>query len=339
MKSWKKWLTALLSVACISATAVGLTACNDGNGGNSSYNSEEESGSDGESSSGETAVKETVSVSVKDDSNNPLVNAQIAVRKGNQTVTTIITDANGNASVELEAGVYSFQLKSDSLPAGFIPDSYTQTLTVATSCSIVFEVEDMNPNGTREKPFACYSNEEGKFEATIPAGTEYFYTASKISGQKITIAQAGIEVNFKDDTYSTDSGSIEVPLGQDVEDTNTVVWFSVKNVSGEDLTFDIVFSSIFSATQKDLVIGENTVTLIGNTVEFNWTATKNGVLTIACSNSDVEISIKNDNVTETLEGTAKDVTVTEGASIKIIVTQNANDSGTATTVTFTVSLA
>lgn len=333
MKSWKKWLTALLSVACISAMAVGLTACGGGNAGNSSPVSEEESDSE------EEVVQETVSVTVKDDSNNPLANAQITVKKGNKTVTTITTDANGTASVQLELGVYTFNLKSDSLPAGFIPDSYTQSVTLVESCSIIFEVEDMNPNGTMAKPFACYSDEEGKFEATIPAGVEYFYTASKISGQKITISQPGIEVKFDNNTYSTASGAIEVPLGEGITDTNSVVRFSIKNVTTQDATFDILFSTIITATQKDLVIGENTATLNGKTVEFNWTATANGVLTVVCTNQDVEISINNGNVTETLDNTSKEITVTAGAIIKIIVTQKVGVEQTVETVTFTVTFA
>ena len=195
MTKFKKW-AALLVALCLTVSAAALiTACaNDDPIESTSQSSSEDSTSE------IPAGKALLTVSVKDQDGNALSAVEINVLKCNASVVKLTTNENGMASAELEVGVYKLELNTDTLPILFIPDVSSKTITFTEACTIEFEAEDMNPNGTADKPFSCYSDENGEFKATIPANTTHHYMAGRIMGRKIVIETEGIEITFTGQT-------------------------------------------------------------------------------------------------------------------------------------------
>ena len=317
MKKIKK-LAALLATLCLGFCVGAFAACG-----------EEDSSSESSTAQigGEEMGNETLTITVKDDKNNPKQGIKINIYKGATAVAEVTTTQNGTASLQLESGVYTLVLDDATLPTLFSPDASQKTVTIADEdLSIDFVLEDLNPDGSQAKPFACFPGEMGQFTATIPANTTYYYNAVKVVGKKIIIREDGVTVTFKGDVYTATAGELEVLIGEGVISYNANLPFSLSNTTGSELSFIIYFEDIITVEQRDLTFGEViTVSLpdSSTTIAYNWTATADGVLRIECDadRRNISVRVKDDlaNATTPMDEDVLSVMVKAGAEVEVIV--------------------
>lgn len=320
MKKIKKWLTLFTSL-CVGACISAFVACD----GEESF-SQTSSGSSTQQSSVEEA-EETLTITVKDTKNNPMSGIKITISKGATAVAQVTTTANGTASAQLQAGMYTLTLDYETLPTMFIPDASQKTVTIADEEAFVeFTLEDLNPDGSQDKPFTCFPGETEQFALTLPANTTYYYNAVKVVSKKIIIHNESVTVTFNNDVYTPVAGELEIPIGANATSPNTLVPFSVCNTTGAELSVVIYFEDIITIEQRDLTFNEEIKVSLpdsGTTIDYNWTATSDGTLRIECNadRRNIAINVKDDmaNVTTMMEGNELIVEVKAGASVKVIV--------------------
>ena len=321
MKKMKKWL-AVLATLCLGACVGAFVACDDESTPDTTPDTP-----NNEQGGGEVSEKETLTITVKDTDGNPMVGVKIKVNQGSTTVAEVTTTENGTALVELEVGVYMLKLDYDSLPTLFIPDSSEKSVTVADETAAAeFVLEDLNPDGSMEKPFACFPGELGQFDVVMPANTTYYYYAVKVVGKKIVVRNDGVTINFKQNEYTANNGEIQVLIGEDVDSQNTPVLFAMTNTTGAELAFSIYFEDLVKVEQRDLTFDETITVSLPNsstTIDYNWTATSDGVVVITCASDrkNIAVRVKNDSadITTTMDTAIITVTVKAGDQVKIVV--------------------
>ena len=249
-------------------------------------------------------------------------------------VFTATSNADGIATITLEAGEYRVTYKEESIPENYL--CYPKTIIVNEEGMVIeLEINNNTPNGTAARPYVIT---EDVVTLTVPANERLYYIISHASDRTLVVTGADFTITYNAEVYEPVDGEIRIKLVE--TDPNDPSLFSVTNNSAEELVAPIVLESALGSQNNPILInslGEVISTTVtgGNSVFYKFTANFTGTLKIESSSEGKNIKATNNtnSVQAELdtEGTNLVLEVNAGDVVSIIVSAAAD-----TTVEFTL---
>lgn len=286
-------------------------------------------------------------VTVVDQDENALKDIGLSLLKSEETVVEGVTDENGKAELKATVGEYTLVLDEATIPVGFIPDNYSYTveITATGENALTIEIEDMNPDGTEEKPFTFIYGENGEMTITVPANTTHYYIVYRSGGRLLTVESGDLEIAFGGNTYTATNGKIEATLLGTEDDMQTGTVFAVVNKTANAVQARMLVLGKLGTSENPIkiVLGENaTATVVPRTtVYYEFTATASGTLVFTTTSELNSISLYNTVsfvMSDYSEGAlTTSIAVTEGDKIQIMVSL-VNSASQTTEIPFVLSM-
>jgi len=235
----------------------------------------------------DSSNKQHITFIVKLDNGEPLSGIGFTVSRGELSYS-LVSDANGNAELDLEVGPYAVSYDYDSIPmycspeiSGFRVDQGTET--------VVITIVDNNPDGSIEKPFFISENET---EITLAPGQELYFNYRGSSQKYASVNNDAAVIMYNGESYAATDGQVTVLITPEKVGQHTT--FSVKNDSDSEFTATLTLVAPIGSSENPFELTENTASLelvVGEAVYYQWTAEKDGVLILNSSTEHNNISI------------------------------------------------
>ncbi len=251
-------------------------------------------------------------------------------------VFTATSNAEGIATITLEAGEYRVTYKEESIPENYL--CYPKNIIVNEEGMVIeLEISNNTPNGTPARPYVIT---EDVNTLTVPANEKVYYIVSHASDRTLVVTGEGFSISYNAEVYEVVDGEIRIKLVE--TDPNDPSLFSVTNNSSEELVAPILLESALGSQNNPIVIeslGETVSATVasGSSVFYKFVANFTGTLKIESASESKNIKATNNtnSVQAELgtEGTYLVLEVTEGDIVSIIVSATAD-----TTVEFILSV-
>ena len=310
MKTWKKWLTAILATCCVSGMALGMTACGD-------------DGDDGDGGGNEAVIQEVdYTIIVKDKDGNAIADAELTLMKGEQEIVVATTDADGKITGTVEEGAYVVHVAS--LPEGYLADEYIIDFVISASNNTLnVAVENVTPNGTQARPFVFIGDGDGYMSISVPANETHYYNVPRPMGRNLIVEGENFEVVYDGETLVPQEGKVEVSFNSEATDTYAIEMVGIVNKGAEENEIRLGMpvpagSTAEKAIEVTLDTATTAETKSGKTVYYAWTATEDGELTVSSFTANATLILDNDNDYRHEEGT-ESVSMSVNAGDKILI--------------------
>lgn len=252
-------------------------------------------------------------------------------------VFSTTSNAEGIATITLEAGEYRVTYKEESIPENYL--CYPKNIVVNEEGKIIeLDISNNTPNGTPGRPYVVTEEVD---TLTLPANTTYYYNVPHASDRTLVVTGNGFVITYNAEVYEPVDGEIRIKLVE--TDPNEPSIFSVKNNSDEQLVLPIELESVLGSQNNPIVIESLneviSVTLATDgSVFYTFTASFTGTLKIESVSESKNIKATNsaNSIQAELdaEGTYLVLEVSEGNVVSIVVSALAD-----TTVEFILSVA
>ncbi len=281
----------------------------------------------------------TYTVTVKDESGNPVAGVKVKLIKeykggGRNTVVEALTDTQGKISGTIIPDFYV--IEASELPRGwYLNENQTKMEISENSSALILNAVDGNPEGTEDDPH--FLGDEPFVEPFDANETLYFFVKGQIY---VEITTPGVSLTYDGNTYTTESGKISVLLAAP-ETSNGRTMFSVSNTKAEENEITIVPVAIpgSSGNPFHCELGESVSATVvkDDTVYYEWTAAKAGTFTISTETEKNYIfmtNLTNSHTTATTDGNVAEgldsieITLAEGDTVRIAVSYRFADKDT-----------
>lgn len=315
----------LFIICALAALILAVTACN-----NSSQTTDPTDESTGNTTVSETeaptetpASKVEVTLTVKDQDGNPMVEAVVSILPvgGEGESATLTADGEGSMTVSLPEGEYT--VRFDLLPEYVL--GIDTVITVAAGMEpLVLEVTDNTPNGTAERPFVIT---EDTVQVTIPAGTTFHYTLFGANNRTLTYTQADVKLHYRDAVHEPgEDGRLE--LRMTTESPRDPAFFALENTGSADVDMTVQILSDPGAMDNPIPVEALDTEITARVpqdgmVYYTWTATASGTVTVTSGSPINNISIHNVTTSRVTDfsngGESVTLEVAEGDTVSIVV--------------------
>ena len=264
-------------------------------------------------------------ITVNDQENTVIPNAKISILdKDEKTVTELVTDANGQATVKLKEDTYYIDVIE--LPEGYLDVVGKVALTTEEN---VVTVMNNIPNGTEGRPFPV----DALNEFTLNAGETVYYIIYG-GGRTLLIENAqGLKLTYgsEEPLEADENGKIEYKMPP-IDDTNDRQRkLKIENVTENEIPFVLQIVSEKGSIDNpyDIVLGENTKINVEKekTVYYSYKAQKDGMIVVYSETENNNIYIYNLTTYATSSYTngslCEYVYANEGDEIMVYVSSNA----------------
>ena len=251
-------------------------------------------------------------------------------------VFTATSNAEGIATITLEAGEYRVTYKEESIPENYL--CYPKNIIVNEDGMLIeLEIRNNTPNGTAARPYVVTEEVE---TLTVPANSTYYYNVPHASDRTLVVTGSDFTITYNAEVYELINGEVRIKLVE--TDPNDPSLFSVTNNSSEELNASIVLESAYGSQNNPIIIESlnevirATLTTDGS-LFYKFTANFTGTLKIESVSESKNIKATNstNSVQAELdaEGSYLVLDVTDGDIVSIIVSATAD-----TTVEFILSV-
>ena len=282
------------------------------------------------------AVSYSVTFVTKDDEGIKIQGLILQIENEYDDVFTATSDAEGIATVTLEAGEYRVSYKEESIPENYL--CYPKTIVVNQEGMVVaLTIENNTPNGTAARPYVVTEDVE---ILTVPANATQYYKVPHASDRTLVVTGANFTITYNAEVYEAVDGEIRIKLIE--TDPKDPSLFSVTNNSDAELNAPIVLESVVGSQNNPIAI-ESLNEVISATLStdgsvfYKFVANFTGTLKIESVSESK--NIKATNSTNSIqaeldaEGSYLVINVTAGDVVSIVVSATAD-----TTVEFILSI-
>ncbi len=334
----------LIALAALMVTILAMSAC--GSDGTET-DTEADTGSDTISetvsesqSETETAADVAVTFSVKDQKGTVIAGAVLTVvDTTGATKASLTTDETGTAATTLTEGTYTVSFET--LPEYHLAGN--REITISTGMEpLVLEVTNNTPDGSADHPF--FINEDVT-TVTFEANTTYYFTMFGGDRRSLVLENADVELTVDGITHTPDeTGRIQVPLT--VKNQQSHITYSIKSTKAQDVVITIASEPGSMDNPIPATIGAPVVSEVpkDTIMYYSFTAISTGTLTLTTTDTINNISMTNQNTSQTtnFSGGAVEpqtLAVNEGDIVIIAVSViNGDNTLASQTVTFTLSM-
>ncbi len=310
MKKSVKWL---LGLACVSL-AFGLVACGD----------TDKKENEGEKPSVETPVSVEYTLVFTDQDDLPAKGLVIKVTQGNTVVAEGETNAEGKFSATATEGAYSVEYLY-STSGQYEMD--TTSITLSQSNAVIeLKVENTSPNGTKNRPYLFYSNDDGEMTISVAAGATVWYTAYKRNEKVVVACENAFVVLYGEETLTPTEGEVEIAI--DEIDIHGSILFAIVNqtdAESETLIYYPVEPGSTARTAFEVELNTPTTATVSGAknVYFTWTATADGKVMVSSDDfKGCGVSLQNITQNKYAEIGALQMEVAEGDVINFVFAQD-----------------
>lgn len=199
-----------------------------------------------------------------------------------------VSGADGSVVAELEAGLYYVNYDYDSLPEGCLPDTSGVKVEEGTKEISLILINNI-PDGSAKKPFPI---SDGETAVTLAAGETLHYNYRGSSVKYLSVDVSGVEVSFGGDIYSLEAGNLPLTINPQIGEESI---FALKNTTESELSFTLYLESPVGSYENPIELSENSMSVTVNyetVVYYNWTVTKDGVLTVTSDDERNNIHVR-----------------------------------------------